>query len=106
VSRPLAKRIEQLRALKRFFVENEAAIVEALKADLGRPTFEALFYDNLLPLHEIEVFIFSISGACKTTVRGTRGLPGTQSLRPLLSSPFLSSYAFSTIYISLHLYIS
>ena len=28
---------------------------QALKADLGRPTFEALYYDNLLPIAEIDV---------------------------------------------------
>ncbi len=32
------------------FVENESKIQEALKADLGRPTWEGLYYDILLPL--------------------------------------------------------
>ena len=55
LSRPIAKRLEQLHALRRFFVENEDKIVAALQADLGRPLFEALYYDNLLPLAEIDV---------------------------------------------------
>lgn len=55
IPKPLAKRLEQLEALRRFFEENETAILEALKADLGRPTFEALYYDNILPISEIEV---------------------------------------------------
>ncbi len=37
-------------ALRNMFAENEAEIQEALKADLGRPTWEGLYYDILLPL--------------------------------------------------------
>lgn len=55
ITRPLSARRAQLKALRRFFVENEAAILEALRQDLARPTFEGLYYDNLLPISEIDV---------------------------------------------------
>lgn len=55
VSRPVAKRKEQLRALKRFMVENEKDIIAALHKDLGRPQFESYLYDVLFPTAEIDV---------------------------------------------------
>eukprot|EP00048_Salpingoeca_helianthica_P015272 m.225906 g.225906 ORF g.225906 m.225906 type:complete len:580 (-) comp16824_c0_seq1:71-1810(-) len=54
LSKPLETRKQQLLGLRRFFVENEAAIIEALKSDLGRPLFEGLYYDVLLPVSEID----------------------------------------------------
>eukprot|EP00735_Rhodelphis_limneticus_P003103 TRINITY_DN1435_c0_g1::TRINITY_DN1435_c0_g1_i1::g.27190::m.27190 TRINITY_DN1435_c0_g1::TRINITY_DN1435_c0_g1_i1::g.27190 ORF type:complete len:567 (-),score=170.15,sp/P30838/AL3A1_HUMAN/43.08/1e-127,Aldedh/PF00171.17/1.4e-84 TRINITY_DN1435_c0_g1_i1:306-1925(-) len=57
ISRPICKRLEQLRALKKMFVENESRIIDALKADLGRPTFEGMLYDYLMPVKEVEHMI-------------------------------------------------
>ena len=54
ITRPLAKRKEQIRQLRKFFVENEERIIEAIKQDLGRPRFETLFYDCGLPIAEID----------------------------------------------------
>ena len=42
VTRPIAWRREQLSAILRLLEENSAAIYAALKADLRRPTFEAI----------------------------------------------------------------
>eukprot|EP00128_Syssomonas_multiformis_P010619 Colp12_sorted_trinity150504_noHs@10561 len=56
-SRPLSKRIEQLKALRRLFVENEKELIAAIQADLGRPEFEATFYDLLIPLHDLDTMI-------------------------------------------------
>jgi hypothetical protein len=39
---PYSKRMEQLKAMKRMFVENEDAICAALKEDLNRPNFEGV----------------------------------------------------------------
>jgi aldehyde dehydrogenase (NAD+) len=58
---PLSKRIEQLTALKRLFVENEEAICAALKEDLRRPEFEAIVYDTLVPIGEISEMIHNLS---------------------------------------------
>ncbi|KNC56056.1 aldehyde dehydrogenase [Thecamonas trahens ATCC 50062] len=54
LTRPLTKRREQLRALRQLVVENEAEMLGALAADLGRPKFEGLFYDVLGVVHEID----------------------------------------------------
>lgn len=57
VSRPIAVRLEQLRALLRLLEENESAILAALHKDLGRPKFESLYYDNILPISEVRACI-------------------------------------------------
>ena len=44
-TRPLAWRQEQLAGLRRMMVEAEDELLEALKADLGRPTVEAYAAD-------------------------------------------------------------
>ncbi|MDH4144612.1 MAG: aldehyde dehydrogenase family protein [Acidimicrobiia bacterium] len=45
VTRPVPWRVEQLGRLHALLIENEAAIVDALAADLGRPRLEAWFAD-------------------------------------------------------------
>lgn len=57
---PLATRVRQLQALRRAIAENEDAIKAALREDLGRPSFEALMYDILIPLHEIDTMLANI----------------------------------------------
>ena len=54
MTRPLSARKAALTGLRNMVTENEAAFVAALHADLGRPEFEALYYDVLLPLSEID----------------------------------------------------
>ena len=53
-SRPISVRRRNLLALRRLFTENEEAILDALKQDLGRTRFEATLYDYLIPLSEID----------------------------------------------------
>jgi len=56
-SRPLAIRIRQLKAMRAMFTEHEQDFLLALREDLGRPRFEGLYYDLLLPLSEIDHLI-------------------------------------------------
>jgi len=57
---PIAKRVEQLRALKRMLLENERILLEALRKDLHRPDFESSANDIGLPVSEINGAIRSI----------------------------------------------
>lgn len=50
----LSKRREQLLALRRSITENKQGILDALKQDLNRPTFEAVMYDYLIVIREID----------------------------------------------------
>eukprot|EP00047_Mylnosiga_fluctuans_P003275 m.228332 g.228332 ORF g.228332 m.228332 type:complete len:592 (-) comp11729_c0_seq1:34-1809(-) len=83
VSKPLAKRREQLLGLRRFLVENEAALVQALKDDLGRPEYEGLYYDVLMPVSEIDHTLKGIaSWAAPKPVGGSvLTFPSTQWLQ-------------------------
>ncbi|EGD73720.1 hypothetical protein PTSG_05426 [Salpingoeca rosetta] len=54
ITRPVSKRKEQLRQLRKFFVENEERIIAAVHEDLKRPRFETIYYDVALPIAEID----------------------------------------------------
>ena len=51
-------RLEQLRNLRRSIIDNQDAILEAIRADLGRPTFEA--YLKIMTLNEVNAAIRSL----------------------------------------------
>jgi aldehyde dehydrogenase (NAD+) len=53
-TRPLEWRHQQLAALRRMVTEREAELVEALRADLGRPPFEAWAADLAVVVREID----------------------------------------------------
>lgn len=57
ITRNVSYRLRQLEGIRRLLIENEAEIKEALSKDLGRPEFEAIYYDVLLPLAEVEHMI-------------------------------------------------
>jgi len=57
LSRPIEFRLKQLHGIKRFFEEREDDIKAALKKDLYRPDFEAMYYDVLLPMGEVDYMI-------------------------------------------------
>lgn len=54
ISRPLSKRREQLKALRKIFTEHRNEINDALHKDLSRPRVEASIYDYHGPIHEID----------------------------------------------------
>ncbi len=54
VTRPLAWRRRQLEQMARMLEENEAAFLEALKVDLGKPAVEGFITDIAFVLSEIE----------------------------------------------------
>ena len=60
-TRSLQWRKQQLQALERMMIENEAAIAAALEADLGRKPFEAWLAD-----------IASVAGEAKHAARNVR----------------------------------
>lgn len=70
VSRPYAKRIEQLHALRRMMLENKERIIDALAEDLGRPRFEANIYDFAIPVKEIEHMISHLRDWMRPERRG------------------------------------
>jgi len=49
-----SKRREQLLALRRSITENKKEMLQALKEDLNRPTFEAVMYDYQVVIREID----------------------------------------------------
>lgn len=53
-TRPLAWRVAQLRALRALITENEEALAKALRADLGKSSFEAWGTETNLVLGEVE----------------------------------------------------
>lgn len=57
VSRPYAKRREQLLQLAKMLESHEEEFIAALKADLGRPRFEAIVYDIEVTTGEIHNMI-------------------------------------------------
>jgi aldehyde dehydrogenase (NAD+) len=64
-SLPIEFRLKQLKAIKKMFEENENELKEALKKDLGRPSFEATYYDILLPLGELDNLIHNLHNYTK-----------------------------------------
>jgi aldehyde dehydrogenase (NAD+) len=52
-TRPVGFRVEQLHRLKRAILDNEAALSEALKADLGKSAAEAYLSEIFLSVYEI-----------------------------------------------------
>jgi len=56
-TRPIATRMKALRAIRTMLVTHEQEFLDALKSDLGRPGFEGLYYDVLLPLSEVDHLI-------------------------------------------------
>lgn len=56
-TKDVAFRIRQLKELRKAILENEERILDALKADLGGPAFEAYSSELAFPLHEIEFAI-------------------------------------------------
>jgi len=66
----ISKRREQLLALKQGVKQNKQAILDALKQDLNRPTFEAAMYDYLIVLREIDEYIHNLE---KWTATDTLG---------------------------------
>eukprot|EP00030_Apusomonadida_sp_AF-17_P000468 a174666_32.p1 GENE.a174666_32~~a174666_32.p1 ORF type:complete len:544 (+),score=216.72 a174666_32:28-1632(+) len=67
---PIEARLRSLRALRALLAENEAEIMAALREDLGRPAFEALYYDVLLPLTEVDHMIAHIHEYAAPTKKG------------------------------------
>ena len=59
-SRPIEWRREQLVRLRRLLVENQAALLDALRADLGKPEREALLTDLGPVLGEIDGALRSV----------------------------------------------
>jgi len=53
-TRSLPFRIDKLRILRKAIIENEPAIFDALKADLGKPAFEAYGGDVAIVVNEID----------------------------------------------------
>mmetsp|Transcript_72459 Transcript_72459/g.206302 ORF Transcript_72459/g.206302 Transcript_72459/m.206302 type:complete len:432 (-) Transcript_72459:113-1408(-) len=80
---PIAKRLEQLRAMRKMLVESEGRILAALKEDLNRPQFEAIFYDIKVPLLEIDQTIRSLRQWAAPEYKGFNMLtfPSTQWLQ-------------------------
>ena len=56
-TKDISFRVRQLKELGKAIVENEERILDALKADLGGPAFEAYSGELAFPLHEIEFAI-------------------------------------------------
>jgi len=83
-SRPIETRIEALKGLKRFFVEKEQDILRALHKDLGRPEFEGMIYDVLLPAHDIDSLIKGVRTWTKPEFKGFNLLsfPSTNWVQP------------------------
>jgi aldehyde dehydrogenase (NAD+) len=53
-TRDLAFRIEQLKVLRKAIRDHEAAIFEALRQDLSKPSFEAYGGDTAIVINEID----------------------------------------------------
>lgn len=60
VSKSYEFRLTQLRNLKRFFVEHETALAQALGADLHRCDFEAIGLEIATAVAEIDLFISNL----------------------------------------------
>eukprot|EP01006_Ploeotia_vitrea_P048028 TRINITY_DN67189_c3_g1_i1.p1 TRINITY_DN67189_c3_g1~~TRINITY_DN67189_c3_g1_i1.p1 ORF type:complete len:556 (-),score=121.05 TRINITY_DN67189_c3_g1_i1:666-2333(-) len=56
-TRPVAFRVQQLKQLHKLIKENEEELIKAIQMDLNRPRVEALLYDVLVTLHEVESLI-------------------------------------------------
>lgn len=57
VTRPLEWRRRQLEAMERMIIENEDAFLEALRADLGKPSFEGWATDLSFVLSELKLML-------------------------------------------------
>jgi aldehyde dehydrogenase (NAD+) len=64
-TRALVWRVDQLQRLKRLLRENEAVMLEAMAADLGKPTMEAYLTDIGVLVHEIDYLIDHLPGWAK-----------------------------------------
>jgi aldehyde dehydrogenase (NAD+) len=60
-TRPIAWRIEQLRAVEKLLRENTPALEKALKSDLGKPAVEALAADIGMPAGEAAIAIKNLA---------------------------------------------
>lgn len=60
-------RIDQLVKLKKFLIDNENAFKEALKADLGRHSFEAVGLDILPTICELDYMIKNLKSWMQPT---------------------------------------
>jgi len=56
--------------MKKLFEENEQLLLDALKADLGRPRMEGLIYDYMIPIDEIKHLIKNLPSLVKPESRG------------------------------------
>jgi aldehyde dehydrogenase (NAD+) len=65
-TRPLQWRMGQLRALERMVNENSDAIVSALQADLGKPSFEAWAAEIGVALRDVKEMMKHVSGWMRT----------------------------------------
>ncbi|HXC51800.1 MAG TPA: aldehyde dehydrogenase family protein [Candidatus Limnocylindrales bacterium] len=60
-TRPIAWRLEQLRAVEKLLRENSEALQKALASDLGKPALEAMAADIGMPLGEASLAIKNLS---------------------------------------------
>lgn len=67
-TKDVAFRIEQLKTLKQAVIEHQPAILEALKADLNKPEFEA-YATEIVVLKEIDYAIKHIKSWTSSTLR-------------------------------------
>jgi len=82
-TKPVEFRLEQLKRLKRMVQENQSAILEALKADLNKPAFEA-YETEMLVLRDINYAIKHVKSWMRPQQVGTalEHFPGSARIYP------------------------
>ena len=99
-TRPLAWRMGQLRAVERMVDENQDAIMKALQADLGKPTFEAWAAEIGVALRDVKEMMKHVAGWMRTERVGAPLIvqPGRGEIyRTSESSHYLWNYSFNLV---------
>ena len=79
-TRPIAWRLEQLRAVEKLLRENTDALQKALASDLGKPALEAMAADIGMPLGEASLAIKNLA-AWRSRWSSDRASPGSSMIR-------------------------